>query len=58
MQIKNCSYVVYIAESVTLNEFKESTTIGGNAFYAIIVRGMKDNLKASLWGRIAAYFKV
>ena len=47
VQIKNCSYVVYISESATLNEFRgvQSTTTGGSAFHAVIVHGMKENLK-------------
>ena len=59
VQIKNCSYVVHISASATLNEFREvqSTTTGGNAFHSIIVRGMKENLKVSLWGRMGAYFQ-
>ena len=49
-QIEKCIYVVYIFESATLNEFRgvQSTTTGGSAFHAIIVRGMKENLKVSL----------
>ena len=53
VQIKNCSYVVYISESATLNKFGEvqSTTTGGSAFHAISV------FEGVIEGRMGAYFQ-
>ena len=45
VQIKNCSSGRYSQQLLL-----------GSAFHAIIVRGMKENLKESLWGRMGVYF--